>query len=125
MRFPVIMWVQLTVDADGTSGKIRLSAEVGPISDHEFRRDLINSIQNATKENGKLRIGFQRGAEDEGRRYSKMFKKNFFNVDDVQDPDKIADTIKKALKNFRPEIDAVAAVLPEFASHGKLKTNEE
>ena len=54
-----------------------------------------------------------------------MFKKNFFNVDDVQDQDKIANTIKKALKEFRPEIDAVAAVLPEFASHGKLKTSEE
>ena len=64
MRFPVIMWVQLTVDADGTSGKIRLIAEVGPISDHEFRRELINAIKNATKNNGKLRIGFQRGAED-------------------------------------------------------------
>jgi hypothetical protein len=125
MGLPVIMWVQLTVDADGTSGKIRLIAEVGPTSDHDFRRDLINAIENTSKKNGKLRIGFQRGAADEGRRYSKLFKKNFFNVDDVQDQDKIANTIKKALKDFRPEIDAIAGVLPEFASHGKGETSEE
>jgi hypothetical protein len=125
MGLPVIMWAQLTVDADGTSGKIRLIAEVGPISDHDFRRDLINAIQNTTTKNGKLRIGFQRGAADEGRRYSKLFKKNFFNVDDVQDQDKIANTIKKALKDFRPEIDAIAAVLPGFLSHGKDETSEE
>ena len=125
MGLPVIMWVQLTVDADGTSGKIRLIAEVGPISDHDFRRDLINAIQNISKENGTLRIGFQKGAADEGRRYSKLFKKNFFNVDDVQDQDKIANTIKKALKDFRPEIDAISALLPEFKSHGKYETSEE
>ncbi|WP_102222682.1 PDDEXK-like family protein [Acidimangrovimonas sediminis] len=125
MGFPVIMWVQLTVDADGTSGKIRLFSEVGPISDHDFRRDLINAIQDTTEKNGRLRIGFQRGAADEGRRYSKMFKKNSFSLDDIHDQDKIANTIKKALKDFRPEIDAIAAVLPKFASHGKYEPNEE
>ena len=124
LGLPVIMWVQLTVDADGASGKIRLIAEVGPLNDHEFRRDLIDAIQQTSKENPKLRIGFQRGATDEGRRYSKMFKKNFFNVDDVQDQDKIANAIKKALKDFRPEIDAIAAVLPGFISHGKKEKSE-
>ena len=126
MRFPVIMWVQLTPDADGTSGKIRLIAEVGPISDYDFRRDLINAIrstskESTSKENRDLRIGFQRGAADKGRRFSKMFKKNFFNVDDVQDQEKIADAIRKALKEFRQEIDAIAAVLPQFKKHGKRK----
>lgn len=125
MKVPVIMWIQLAVDADGTSGKIKITAEVGPISDHDFRSKLINAIQNTAKENRKLRIGFQRGAGDEGRRYSKMLKKNFFNVDDVQDQDKIANTIKKALRDFRPEIDAIASVLPEFRKHGKSKPSEE
>ena len=125
MGFPVIMWVQLTPDADGTSGKIRLIAEVGPISDYDFRRDLINAIHSTSKENSKLRIGFQKGAADKGRRFSKMFKKNFFNVDDVQDQEKIADTIRKALKDFRPEIDATAAVLPQFKKHGKEEMSEE
>lgn len=125
MGFPVIMWVQLTIDADGTSGKIRLIAEVGPISDHAFRRDLINAIQNTSKENGKLRIGFQSGATEQGRRYSRFFKNNLFSVDDVQDQDKIANTIKKALRDFRPEIDAIAVVLEEFASHGKFASHRK
>lgn len=125
MGFPITMWISLTVDADGTSGKIRLMSEVGPASDHEFRHDLINGIQNATKTNSRLRIKFQVGAADEGRKYSKIFKKNFFNVEDVQDQERIAELIKKALKDFRPEIDAIADILPKFASYGKFGKSGE
>lgn len=117
--FPLIMWIQLTGDGDSGGGQVRLYAEVGPLSDHEFRRDLIEAIKEAAKENGLKRIGFQRGAADEGKRYSKFFKKNFFVVDDVHDHDQIADAIKKALKSFQPEIEAVATVLPGFLTHGR------
>lgn len=122
--FPLIMWVQLTGDGDGGGGQVRLYAEVGPLSDHDFRGELIEAIKKTASENGLKRIGFQRGAADEGKKYSKFFKKNFFPVDDVHDHDQIANAIKKALKSFQPEIEAVAAVLPSFASHGSEESSK-
>ena len=125
MEFPVIMWVQLMPASDGTSGKIKLVAEVGPLSDHDFRRELIESIQNIPKKDSEIRIGFQSGATEMGRRYSRMFKMNPIDVDDVQDQEIISNKIREALKEFRPEIDAVAALLPQFKRHGIDKANEE
>jgi len=69
-------------------------------------------------------IGFQRGAADEGKKYSKFFKKNFFAVDDIHDHDKISNAIKKALKSFEAEMDVVAKVLPQFVSHGQEESSE-
>lgn len=122
--FPLIMWVQLTGDGDGGGGQVRLYAEVGPLSDHVFRGELIEAIKETARKNGLKRIGFQRGAADEGKKYSKFFKKNFFPVDDVHDHDQIANAIKKALKSFQPEIEAVAAVLPGFVSHGREESSK-
>lgn len=121
--FPLIMWIQLTSDGDSGGGQVRLYAEVGPLCDHEFRRDLIEAIKEAAKENELKRVGFQRGAADEGKKYSKFFKKNFFAVDDVHDHDQIANAIKKALNSFQPEIEAVAVVLPRFLSNGQKESS--
>ncbi|MGY6696700.1 MAG: PDDEXK-like family protein [Roseinatronobacter sp.] len=117
--FPLITWIQLTSGADGTSGQIRLYGEVGPLADHAFRTELIGAIQSCSETEKQLRIKFQRGATDEGRRYSRFFKKNAFPVDDIHDHDKIAIVVQKALKSFRPEFEAIAKVLPPFVSHGK------
>lgn len=117
--FPLITWIQLISGADGTRGQIRLYGEVGPLVDHAFRTDLIQAIQGCIENDKALRIKFQRGATDEGKRYSRFFKKNTFPVDDIHDHDKIAVVIKQALKSFRPEFQAIAAVLPRFISHGK------
>lgn len=122
--FPVIMWVQLTSDANGASGQVRLYAEVGPLSYHDFRRQMITAITDVAKKKSLTTIGFQRGAADEGKKYSKFFKKNTFSVDDIQDHDKIANAIKKALKSFDTEIDLVAEVLPQFIQHGKEESSE-
>lgn len=117
--FPLITWIQLTVGADGMNGQVRLYGEVGPLADHAFRTDLIKAIQGCSEGDRQLRIKFQRGATDEGKRYSRFFKKNAFPVDDVHDHDKIAIVIQKALKSFKPEFQAIAAVLPPFVRHGK------
>ena len=122
--FPLITWIQLTSDANGASGQVRLYAEVGPLSDHDFRRDLIAAITDVAKKKSLTTIGFQRGAADEGKKYSKFFKKNFFAVDDIHDHDKISNAIKKALKSFEAEMDVVAKVLPQFVSHGQEESSE-
>lgn len=122
--FPVAMWVQLTSDGDGGRGQVRLYAEIGPLSDHDFRRDLIEAIKKVAKNERLERIGFQRGASDEGKKYSKFLKKNFFAVDDVHDHDQISNAIKLALNSFQPEIDAVATVLPDFIHHGQVESSK-
>lgn len=122
--FPMIMWLHLTSDGENGAGKVRLVAEVGPISDHAFRKSLIDSIRNAAKDQHLQNVGFQRGASDEGRRYSKFFKKNTVAVNDVHDQDAIITAIKKILIRFTPEINAVAEVLPQFISHGQSQISK-
>lgn len=123
-KFPVIMWLQLTSDTNGGGGQLRLYTEVGPLSDHDFRRELIEAIAGVAKTKNLKRIGFQRGAADEGKKYSKFFKKNSVTIEDVHDHDQIGNAIKKLLKSFQPEIEAVATVLPNFKSHGKTEALE-
>lgn len=118
--YPLIMWLQLWPGSEGTSGLLGLYAEVGPLTKYEFRRDLIHAIQDAGEELPKNRIKFQRAAADEGKRYSKFFKQNFLDIKDVQDSEEIAAGMKKLLKRFEPEIEAVGAVLPQFAEYGYI-----
>lgn len=119
--FPLITWMHLITSDDGASGQIRLYAEVGPVADHSFRSNLIEAIQSSSVDAKTLRVKFQRGATDEGKKYSRFFKGNAFPVDDVHDQDNIASVMKTALEDFRPEFDAVAKVLPQFLSHGKME----
>ena len=119
--YPLNMWLQLTEDTESRRGQIRIYSEVGPLTDHTFRKSLIEAITDAAGEAGSERIKFQRGAADEGKKYSKFLKRNIFPVDDVHDPEKISAAIKKALKSFKPEMDIVARVLPQFIGHGKTE----
>lgn len=119
--YPLIMWLQLWPGAEGTSGLLGLYAEVGPLTEYEFRRDLIHAIQKAGETLPKNRIKFQRAAADEGKRYSKFFKQNFLDVKDVQDAEEIAEGMKKLLKRFEPEIEAIGAVLAQFAEYGYVE----
>lgn len=116
--YPLIVWMQLWPDADGTSGQLALYGEVGPLSEYEFRRDLIHAIQKAAAKLPKNRIMFQRAAADDGKQYSKFLKENFLKIKDVQDAEEIAAGMKKLLKKFQPELDAVCGVLPKFVKYG-------
>ncbi len=116
--YPLITWLQLWPSGEGATGLLGLYAEVGPLSEYEFRRDLIHAIQEAGEGLSKNRIRFQRTAADEGKRYSKFLKENFLEIKDVQDGEEIAAGIKKLLKRFQPEIEAVGKILPRFAKYG-------
>ena len=119
--YPLIVWMQLWPDADGTSGQLALYGEVGPLSEYEFRRDLIHAIQKAASKLSKNRIMFQRAAADEGKQYSKFLKENFLKIKDVQDAEEISAGMKKLLKKFQPELDAVGSVLPKFVKYGYVE----
>jgi hypothetical protein len=90
--------------------------EVGPISDHEVRRGVIEAIQQGSDDMPKGRIKFQRAAADEGRRFSKFLSKNFMDIKDIQNSSEIADAIKKLLKKFEPEFEVVGDALKTFVT---------
>lgn len=116
--YPLIAWLQLRTHADGKSGQLTIYGEVGPLSEHDFRKDLIGAIQAAGKELGTARIKFQTGAAAEGKRFSKFLKDNSFDIKDVQDADEIAAAMRALLKRFKAEFQALGSVLSEFKKYG-------
>ena len=118
--YPLAARVSLLKAQSGSGGRVALYAEVGPLADHDLRAEIINALIDVSKKKGLSRIRFQAGAADEGRRYSRFLRKNFVDIDDVQDPEKIAAAIKKLLKEFKPEFEAVGSVLPKFQEHGAI-----
>lgn len=115
---PVVCWIELRPDADGTGGIIYLQAEVGPLADHKARKALIEAIQEAGLEDTALgqRIGFRREAAKEGTKYSRFIKQKRTKVSDVQDPEEIRRELKKLFKDNRLVFEALAPVLGEFAT---------
>ena len=114
---PVICWVELRPDADGT-GVIYLQAEVGTLSDHAARKSLIKAIHNAGTANETLgnRIGFRKEATSEGTKYSRFIKQKRIKVSDVQDPEEIRRELEKLLKQNRSIFDALTPVFRDFTS---------
>ena len=74
--YPLITWLALWPKADGKSGQLGLYGEVGPLTEYEFRRDLINTIQTAGDHLTNKRIKFQKAAAEEGKKFSKFFRDN-------------------------------------------------
>ncbi|MFZ5668291.1 MAG: PD-(D/E)XK nuclease family protein [Pseudomonadota bacterium] len=116
--YPVVVWCQLWANADGKTGNLGLYAEVGPLTEYEFRRDLIAAIRDAGKQDPKSRIRFSKAASEEGKRFSRFLKENVMKIEDVQDAEEVAETIRKLLKKFQPEFEAVGAVLADFKHYG-------
>lgn len=116
--FPLIVWIQIIDSSDGLKGHLRLHAEIGPITDHEFRKSLIESIQKLSEEKDLPRIRFQRGAAEEGKKYSKFLKKNTIEIKDSHDSEEISAAMVKLLERFQPEFGAIAEVLPQFMEYG-------
>lgn len=117
-EYPIISWIQLWQDAEGKSGQLGIYGEVGPLSEYEFRRGLIEAIQSAAENTHKSKIKFQKAASEEGKKFSKFFKENFLKINDVQDVEEICQGIRKLLEKFQPEFNAVGSVLPDFAKYG-------
>ncbi len=120
--YPFIVWVEIVAGDDGAKGHIKLNAEVGPISDYEIRKEIIDAIKAAATEKSIGRIQFQNGAADKGRLYSKFLRKNTIVINDVHDTDEIEQKLKLLLADFNPEFDLVASLIPEFLHYGKPKS---
>lgn len=123
-EYPLISWLKISQDsgknADGKKGKITLYGEVGRLSDHRTRKDLIEKIKNIASKKKLKNIKFQNGAENEGRKYSKFFKQNSIKVDDVHDSEEIEQVMRALLKKFRPEFEAISEALVGFHEYGMV-----
>lgn len=117
--FPVICWMQIFQSDKGAEGTVRLFAEVGPLSDVDGRKELVQAIQAAGTKAGIADIRFQKTAANEGKKYSKFLKDNIIAIKDVQDIEEISRAIQTLLKKFQPCFDAVAPVFGEFTQYAE------
>ncbi len=115
-EYPLITWLRLTSDKEESKGWLKLVAEVGP---SDFRAELIAAIKEiGTKENLN-NINFQKGADSEGRKYSKFFKSNSIRIDDIHNSDEIFKKMTDLMNNFQSEFNSIAKVLPQFLERGE------
>lgn len=114
----MICWFELRADSEGSSGRLILFAEVGPIENYEFRKALIEAISLAAKEQGSKLIGFQKASAEMGKKFSKFFKNNEILVGDVQNIDELGRALKTLLARFKPAFELVSPILSEFQKYG-------
>ena len=117
--YPVICWMQIFQSEKGAEGSIRLFAEVGPLSDVDGRKQLVEAIQAAGTKAGITDLRFQKTAANEGKKYSKFLKDNIISIKDVQDIEEISKAIQSLLKKFQLCFDAVAPVFGEFVQYAE------
>ena len=112
--YPLIAWVDMRPSEDGAKGHLRLTAEVGPISNYKVRKGIINAIRAAASEKELGRIQFQAGASDERRLFSRFLRKNSIAVNNIHDTDELERRLKQLIADFKPEFDLVTSVIPRF-----------
>lgn len=116
--YPLIAWLQIQPGNGRAKGQLRLYAEVGPISNHAFRKNLVESIQSLANEKSLKRIRFRVGASEEGKRFSKFLKDNRVDINDFRDSAELTSAMKKLLELFQPEFAAISEILPQYVKYG-------
>lgn len=107
MGFPLSTWFLLTSDSDGISGKIRLFAEVGPLSDDTFRAKIIYIIKELNLTN----VSFQKNAANPGNKYSRFFKNNTREISDIHDPEILSEAMVELLNKFAKNFQTISEKL--------------
>lgn len=116
---PLITWFSLSKNASEGGGKLRLYAEVGSLTNHGLRTRFIDTIENLKDEKRELDIQFQKGARDEGRKYSRFLRSGAKGVDikDTNDSEEIAAAMKKLLGRCKDEFSAIGTAVQGLALH--------
>lgn len=118
--YPVVCWIEMFNGDKSAEGTLRLFAEVGPLSDFEARKELIDAIKDKARLAGIKEVGFQRTAAKEGKKYSKFLKNNSISVKDVQDVEEISKAILILITKFQRVFDEIAPVLEPFVQYGEV-----
>lgn len=96
-KYPFILFITLS------DNKLRLSAELGPLTDHELRLKIIKSIM-ASKKEGIQHFG--KNAEIEGAKFSRFNKSKDFtiNIKDEYDSELLKEKIKELISKAQNTI---------------------
>ncbi len=117
-RLPLICCIEIMESGvskrNSLTGALKFTAEVGPLSDHDLRKRIIEGIEAIGASNTSFNISFQNRASEQGRRFSRFFKRNTLALDDIQNPDEMSSSIETLISKFSDEIDAIAEALPEL-----------
>ncbi len=118
--FPLISWIALYPNTDNNEGQLKLYAEVGPLSDDDFRLNLINEIERIATEQDCKKIEFSKNAKKKGTKYSRFFKGRpaVLQINDINDSDEIVKGIKELLSSYEKEFCAVSRILEQFQHYG-------
>jgi PD-(D/E)XK nuclease superfamily len=119
--FPLIWWFQLDDGTEGAKGKLRLIAEVGPMTDAQKRTALIERIKSVADTQGLKDIRFQSTAAEAGKKYSKFLRNNTADIDNTQDAKEISEAMTKLLGRFEPAFAGIAEGLPGWVRDNALK----
>lgn len=119
---PLICWVEIGKHSNKKGGFLKLTAEVGPLSNYEFRKALIESIE-AINDDNQLNISFSKAAKVEGAQFSRFFRRNTISIEDIQNSEEIFVKTEELMNKFKVEFDAVAQILPKFLENGEVKNN--
>lgn len=111
--YPIICWFELQADKQSEKGKLVLYAEVGPLSDHNTRTQLLEKIDQAKSE----RVGFWQGGWREGVRYTKFLRQNSKLLDDVSESELIAEAMRSLLSEFEQPFAEVGEALKDFTKY--------
>ncbi|WP_150130006.1 hypothetical protein [Sinorhizobium sp. RAC02] len=112
--YAFIAWVEIRARDDGTTGFLKLNAEVGPISNPDVRKGIIEAIKLAALAKELERIHFPAGTADEGRLYSRFLRKNSVAVNDIHNTAEVESKFVQLVADFAPEFELVASVIPHF-----------
>ncbi|MGU9961835.1 MAG: PD-(D/E)XK nuclease family protein [Candidatus Puniceispirillales bacterium WSBS_2018_MAG_OTU23] len=102
---PVICWFENI----NNGAQLELQTEVGPINDHEFRKNLIKEINS----NGLVNVFFQ-GNEDQ--QYSRFLKKNTREITDANNSEEIMTKMKGLLEDFAPIFEGLTETIEHWSN---------
>lgn len=118
--YPLICWIELS-EKHGSSGQLRLIAEVGPVKNHKARQAIISRIEEAASRDGLKTITFRRGASGEGSQYSKFLNRDsLLEIRDTQDEEEIANAMKLLVKKFQPTFISVGSALNGLDDYARI-----
>lgn len=120
--YPVICWFEMQLDSESTAGKLRLFAEVGPLSNADLRTWLIEKIEEHCRP---PEIKFTRSARNASAKYSKFLnsKANTKKIKDVNDIEEISAGMIELLKVLDKHIEGVNLALTELLDHMAIRNN--
>ena len=119
---PMVMWLDFIErkNKNGTNFSIRLTVELGPISDSELRLQLVTALSEEFKTTKSTRLKFQSLAYQDGAMYSKCLSIKD-NLKDPQDSTEITALLEKHISKF--EKDYVSIIERGISNFANIKAS--